>query len=123
MRHPLKPPANPGASGTATVYDSDPNGLPADGTGKVTGDCERVSVAVFTNVGDATLFCKWQAPGSSSLRTFNGGGLGEVIPANTFFQRDVLMMPGRNQITIVTVTGPTTWEVGAERIAGRALAQ
>lgn len=112
---------NPGASATATIYDS---GAPPVGSRQVPGGAEvvRVRVAVFMDQA-ATFFCKWAAPGSSNLRTFNGGGSGEAISVNTFFERDVLMMPGRNQITIVTVTGPTVWEVGAELVDDQALAQ
>lgn len=117
---PIAPPANPGASATATIYD---NGeIPVGFVSEQRRGYSRVRIACYLSHA-ATLYVKWGAPGSANLRTVNGGGAGEAIAATTYFQRDILLQPGRNQITIVTVTTPTTWEVGVEAVEDQALGQ
>jgi len=111
-------PANPGASSTATIIDT---GAVALNNLHDTRPL-RVRVACYLSHA-ATFFCWWAALGCPTRRTYTGRGVGGPTPATTFFERDVLLMPGRNQITIVTVTNPTTWEVGVEEIYDQAMAQ
>lgn len=117
-RHPIVCPADPGGSATAVVYDS--GSIPQNvGSAMRATNANRVRTAVYTNVADAVFLVQWAAPGSSNLRTVSS----ETIPANTYFQRDALLQPGRTKISIVTTTDPTTWEVGAELVNDQGLAQ
>lgn len=108
----LTQPANPGAAATATIYE----------TTSATTQPKRVRVACYIDAA-ATFYCKWKPRSGATWRTFNGTGSGESIAATTFFERDVLLMPGLNQITIVTGAGPTVWEVDAELLYSSPLAQ
>jgi hypothetical protein len=115
MTHNIPAPANPGGSADATVYD----------TGAVAAKTDvrqrhRIVVAAYVDQA-ATFKHKWAAPGSSNLRTMNGGGAGETITASTPFVRDVLLLPGRNQLIITTGTIPTVWEIGAELLTDSAM--
>lgn len=118
LRIPIVTPADPGASATAVVYDSGSIAQNTAGALKATNS-NRVRVAFYTNVADAVLLVQWAAPGSANLRTVSS----ETVDANTYWQRDVLLQPGRTKISIVTTTDPTTWEVGAELINDQALGQ
>jgi hypothetical protein len=111
----LAQPANPGGSATATIYDRK-----IDAAGGNTP--RRIRVVAYVDQ-DATFYVKWAARNSSNLRTYNGGGSGETITANVLFERDVLCLPGRLQVTIVTGTIPTVWEVDAEAVFDQSLAQ
>lgn len=117
INRPLVAPANPGASGTATVYDSGVG--QANSVDKSAREMQRCTVAFFTNVADAVLRVQWQAPGGT-LRLVQAD---TTISASTFFQRDIRLQPGRTVISIVTVTAPTTWEIASELSPDRALAQ
>ncbi len=120
----LKPPANPGASATATLWDSTAD----TGTGvtlarrNAFNDVKRVLVSVFIDQA-ATFFVDHLVPGSTTWRTTNGSGSGEAITASTYFERDNLKMGPDMRLRIVTVTNPTTWEVSIRLIHDRALAQ
>lgn len=113
---PIQAPANPGASATATIV-ADPGDRAFSGGNNLA----RVRIACYLSHA-ATLYCKWASKGGT-LRTWNGAGSGETIPATTFFQRDIKLMPGRNQITIVTGTACTTWEVAVDGTTDQALGQ
>lgn len=112
---PIAPPANPGAAATAYVYQSTgtPGGAPAPGKsrGKKMND-KRVDVCITVDQ-PATFFTDWLDPNSTTWRTFNGGGAGEPIAANTQFQRSVKRMGWDLRIRIVTVNNPGVWEVMA----------
>lgn len=88
-------------------------------SGKASSKKQRVRTAVYTNVADAVYTVEWAAPNSSNLRPVATA----TIPAATFFQRDALLQPGRTKITIVTVTGPTIFEVGCDVIDDQAMGQ
>lgn len=116
MTHSLPIPANPGAAGTATLFDQGVLKRDSSGTMAVQKRM-RISLALFANEV-VTVFHKWGARGSSNLRAANGAG-GEATTANVLFTKDILLLPGRNQITIVTTTAPTTWELDAEMTEDR----
>lgn len=120
--HPIVPlprGANPGAAGNVTIFDSHPAGIPLDVHADGRRTYERMRTAIFTNVADATLIVEQQAAGSSSFRNIAT----VTIPANTYFQRDTLLQPGRTRIRTVTVTNPTTWECTNELVRDHALGQ
>lgn len=110
----LAPPANPGAANSALIYDTGA----VTATDQETNGRKRVRTACYVDQA-ATFLVQWAAPGSSNLRTVAS----VAINANDYFQRDVLLQPGRTRITIVTVTGPSVWEVGVEVLSDPALAQ
>ena len=119
----LPSPANPGASASATVYDTgDPLSKNRSPNAQ---QRKRCRVACYLDVTNAKLTVKWTSPGSTNLHTVaemsidNGGS----PAAAGFFQRDVLLEPGRTVITIDTTTDPSTWEVGAELVDDQALAE
>jgi hypothetical protein len=105
----------PGGSATVTLFDT--GAIQANATAQqMTKDMRRVRLVVFADQA-ATFFIKWAAPGSANLRTMNGPATppaGETMAASVPFERDVLLLPGRTQITIVTGTGPTVFEVAIE---------
>jgi hypothetical protein len=117
MTHSLPIPANPGAAATATLFDHGVLPKASSGTMAVQKRA-RISLVLFANEV-VTVFHKWGARGSSNLRTINGAGTGEASTANVLFVKDFLLLPGRNQITLVTTTGPTTWELDAEMTEDR----
>lgn len=69
----------------------------------------------FTNVADAIFHHRWRPPEevTGTLRQLNGAA-GETVTANTPFIKDVVLHPGQNILQIVTVTGPTTWELAID---------
>lgn len=120
MRTPIQAPANPGNAGTATLYDS----KESESDALKSKRASRVRVAIFLTGQNATIKHEWEAPGSANLRTCNGGGSGETVTASTYFQRDFLLQPGRNLITLVNgATAPTLYEVGIEVIDDQAVGQ
>lgn len=113
-RFPLPQQANPGNSGTATLYDTKPDGptVLAYGEAKDT-NARRFKIVAYLTGQNATFYQKWAAYGSANLRTVNGSG--ETITAGTLFERNCLLLPGRNVFTIVNGgTAPTVWEVSSE---------
>ena len=105
---PLAGPPNPGAGATATVFDTT-KGAMTKNRGKMM-NVKRVDVCITVDQ-QATFFTDWLDPASTTWRTFNGGGAGEVIAANTQFQRSVKRLGWDLRIRIVTVNAPTVWEV------------
>lgn len=117
MRFPSTPPANPGASSTATLFDSDVEDTPGPARKPQPTKKARFRASVFTNVADATFIVEqFTATAPRTVYSY-------LIPANTYFERDVLLLPGRTLIRVATVTAPSTWEVVGEIIDDQALAQ
>lgn len=85
-------------------------------------EIKRVDVCVTVDQ-PATFFTDWLDPSSTTWRTFNGGGAGEPIAANTQFQRSVKRLGWDLRIRIVTVNNPTVWEVMAVATSDPALSQ
>lgn len=106
MRTPLQPPANPGASATATLFDS--GAVELRGRGQPT-DAAGVLGVVYSDVV-VTIRHRWAAPGSANLRTL------ATVPtvAATPMPYGFALRPGRNVIEVVTTTGPADWEVSCE---------
>jgi len=117
--YPLAPPANPGGSSAATVYDTGTVSL-SDLRRANGGKRKRCRVIVFTDVADMKLRVEWAAPGSLTLRLFQAD---VAISASTTFQRNIRLQPGRTKISLVTTTNPTTFEVGADLCDDQALDQ
>jgi len=113
-RHPLAAPADPGASGTAVIFDSAANPR-ADGHRSK----DRVRVVCYLDVADAELKVEWAESSTGTLRSFST----ETITANTVFERDILLLPGRTKVYIATTTDPGNWQVAAELIDGHELSQ
>lgn len=120
MRTAYRPPANPGAGGTATILDTGRvelgNATSSPSRGENTA-AQRGRLVFFTNVADAVFHHRWRPPEEidGTLRQLNGAA-GETVSANTAFIRDVVLQPGRNVLQIVTVTNPTTFELAFETI-------
>jgi len=115
----LKPPANPGANGTAVVYDSTANN--AQG-GVVAGNKidRRAAIAAYLDQ-NATLKVSFKASGSVNWRPYNGtAGAGDTITANTPFTQEYLLYGDDIKIEIDTVTAPTVWEVSCRMSPERA---
>lgn len=85
-------------------------------------EIKRALVRVFMDQA-ATFFSDDLVLISSTWRTFNGGGAGEAIAANTWFERDVLLPAQDHRLRILTATVPTVWEVSVKLSPDRALAQ
>lgn len=130
----IKPPANPGASSQAVLLDST-FGLLSTPTfaSTVSGSLRRAFFAykraIITAYIDqaATFYCQ-AAPngavtGTTTWRTWNGGGSGEAITASTYFQRDVLLQADEQRVYIATATAPGTWEVSITLVDERTIAQ
>lgn len=119
---PLKPPANPGAAATAILLDTtlSPDGLTTLSKRKSMMQLRRAIVGAFIDQ-NATLFVDWLAPGSVTWRPYDAAGY--AITANTFFQKDCLCLGDDTRIRIVTVTGPTLWEVSIRGCPDRGLGE
>ncbi len=126
----VAPPANPGASATAVIFDTTYGllGTPVAGT---PGSYRRMPwatrwkralVTIFADQA-VTFLAKTLASGSTTWRTFNGSGSGETAVASTLFERDVYLMGDDWQLSITTGTAPTTWEVSVKFRSDAALAQ
>ena len=115
-RFPLPAVSNPGDSGTATLYDSmDSRMTTMSKDDMKDATARRFKVVAYLTGQNATFYQQWAAFGSSNLRTVNGSGSGETITAGTLFERNCLMLPGRNVFTIVNgSTAPTVYEVSCE---------
>lgn len=111
-------PSDPGASADAVILDTGAISFQATTRYERRGNT-RVRTGFYTNVADAVFNVSWYAPGSSNARSVAA----VAIPANTYFQRDVLLQPGRTRVFITTITDPTTWEIGVELIEDQALSQ
>jgi hypothetical protein len=126
----IAPPANPGNSGTAILFDSTYMllGTPVLATpGPYRGMArwaKRATVTINVTAQNVTFFARTLASGSSSWRTYNGSGSGETVTAGTFFERDVLLIGDDVQLYIANgATAPTIWEVGIKLRSEPGLAQ
>lgn len=114
----------PGGSATVILWDStnDP------GTGVTLSirrgypELKRGKLTVLVDQA-ATFKINGLARNSSTWRTLNGGGAGEPIAANTWFERSVLLPSDDHQIIIATGTAPTVWEVTLRLSPDQALDQ
>ena len=128
MRHPVFPKdstfgpfPSPGTSATVIVWDDTraaigrPSAPPSD---------SHVRVA-FLFYQIVTFIVKWapaQDAPDSALKIVNGPVVGSVHTgiasvANTYFSADVLLQPGRNQISVVSTTAPSAnGGIAVERI-------
>lgn len=112
----LAPPADPGASGTALIYDSNNTTINNRNNNR---HKMRSITTFYTNVADATFIVEWSDSSTGTLRNFSS----TPIPAATVFERSVLLLPGRTRIYISTVTDPTTWQIATELVYDHALPQ
>lgn len=112
----ISPPANPGASATATLFDN--NAINGMGVPLLS----RINVTAFIDQ-DCTFKHEWSSTATGTLRTVNGAGSGETMTASVLFERDVMLLPGRNKISITTATAPSTWQVSIGGETERALGQ
>ena len=118
----IAPPSNPGASATATLWDStwDVGGTKTSLTRRdAYRHIQRITVTVFADQV-VTVFFDGVEPGSTTFRTINGGGLGEATTASAYFSRDFFKTGTDVRVRIVTTTGPTVWEVSCRLSEDRA---
>ena len=108
--------ANPGNDGRAVLYDNMPTGRTVLAEGEMKdANMRRFKVVAYLTVQPATFYHEWAAFGSANLRVVNGSGSGETIAAATLFQRNCLLLPGRNRFSILNgATAPTVFEVSSE---------
>lgn len=124
----IAPPANPGASANVPLWNTT-YGLVGTPVYNVVGPYRRLfghpKRALVTILADqiVTLFAQTLASGSTTWRTFNGGGAGEATTANVLFERDIYLMGDDVQLYIATTTAPTVWEVSIKLRADAAIAQ
>lgn len=115
MRQHQKNYATAGANETVVVYDDY-----QQFASSVAGLSSRSSVIVRFLLDQAVTFViKW-APdrdaGDSALGICNGASqTGETVAAGTFFEREVRLGPGRNQVSVVMgATPPTSNRIATE---------
>ena len=114
----------PGAGATVVLFDTTAN----PGTGvtlyarKQMPDIKRAVVTIETDQA-ATFFTAALATSSSTFDIYNGGGSGEPIAANTFFERDVRLLGDDTKIYVVTGTAPGVWRVTVKLSTDQALGQ
>lgn len=114
----------PGGATNIILYDSLAGSAQFNAAALSSHEIQRVRVCLFLDQA-ATFLVKWQAPGGAQ-RTMNGLATppaGEAIAANVPFERDVLLLPGRTQISFTTGVGPTVCEVALEGLQDQGLAQ
>lgn len=103
---------NPGASGTAVLYD-DCNPT----AGKVSPDwstaAHYVEVAMYVDQ-PVTISHKWAAPGSTTLRSLNDDSSLVAVAPGIYFEKRFRLRAGRNVISVSTGTACQTWEVGVQ---------
>ena len=116
----LGKPAAPVALATATLFDSTAD--LAKGTTltrrRAWQDIVRAITSVYVNQA-MTFKYETLERDSTTWRTVNGGGSGEVVAANTLFERDVEIDGEDFRFTLTAgAVAPTTWEVATKLIAG-----
>ncbi len=118
----LGKPAVPADLGTAVLFDSTAD----TGTGttlarrRAFADIDRAEVGAFVNQA-MTFKLDMLEKDSTTWRTINGAGAGEVVAASTYFSRDNLVVSGFDDFRLILVAGataPTTWEVTTKLIRG-----
>lgn len=124
----IGPPANPGASATAILWDSTYGllGTPVLNTPgpyrRTWTQWKRATVTVWADQ-IVTVSAKSLASGSTTWRTFNGTGAGEATAVSTYWERDIFLLGDDQQISITTTTAPTVWEVSIKMRDHAGLAQ
>lgn len=82
---------------------------------------QRIMVTAFYDQ-QVTILYRTKAIGSSTWRTLNNGGAGDVVPASTPFVTDYFALGPYSQIEAVTgSTGPTVNETGIGLVFERTL--
>ncbi len=118
VRYRHQAPPNPGASGTAVLYDS------FGGTAGFAGNAQYPSTAVHPSTrfrgaifADQVVNIKqmWAAPGDATLRQIGASVATDGTTVKTF---DFPLWPGRNVFQVVTTTAPTVWQVSTETVDG-----
>ena len=119
----------PGGATTVVLFDSMRGvnfPVPANvQNGYATRDMRRVRLVVYTDQ-NATFLIDWSAPGGAQVRTLNGTATppaGEPIVAGVPFEKDVLILPGRILIKVVTGSAPSIFEVAMDGDLEPGLAQ
>ncbi len=105
---------NPGANATKVLYDESANGVKPQ---PVQRDKRRVIVNVYANQ-IVTVTHTVILPGGTTPRAVNGAG--DATTSSTLFSKDYVMQAGQNILSIVTTTGPTTFECGGRLVTERA---
>lgn len=103
----------PAGATNVTLFDT--GATAAQKNAPVTKDMRRVRMVIFMDQA-ATFIILWQAPGGAQ-RFVNGPATppaGEAIAANVPFERDILLLPGRTTISVLTATVPTVFEVAID---------
>lgn len=115
----------PGAGATVVLFDTTAH----PGTGvtlyarKQMPQIKRATVTIEMDQAATFLTDNLASTSASTFDTFNGGGAGEPIAANTFFERDVAFIGDDTRIRVVTVNAPSVWRVTVKLSTDRALAQ
>lgn len=113
-------------AGSATVVLFDSTGDPATGVTlsrrKGYPEIKRAIVRIYMDQ-NATFNHNSLSLNSTTWRTINGSGSGQAVTANTLFELDCLFIGDDTQLTLVTGTVPTVWEVSVRLAHERALGQ
>ncbi len=103
---------NPGAMGTADIWDST-NGELSIGFRRRMLWVKRITVCAFIDTA-ATFYVDIltnDIDTAATWRTINGNGSGEPIAANTLFQRSVPRFAPNQKCYILTILAPGVFEV------------
>lgn len=104
------PYTNPGASSSVTIYDDGAAaGSVSQDAGHGLNKHFKIHVAAYLDQ-NFSLVQKWHPSKTGTpitWATFAG-------TASTALEKDIRLLPGRNQIVLTTVTNPTTFLVAAE---------
>lgn len=126
----IAPPAVPLANGTPILWDSTYGllGTPVLATPgpfrrTFNRQYKRALVTIFADQ-PLTFFVRALGAGSTTWRTTNGAGAGEVAAASVYFARDVYLQSDDSQLYILAgATPPTVWEISIRLRGDPALAQ
>lgn len=114
----------PGASATVILWDSTID--PALGTTlarrRAYPNISRATVRIYCDQV-VTFFAEDLAKISTTWRPFNNGGAGDATTINTWFEKNILFVGDDHRFRVVTVTGPTVWEVSVKLWLDPGLAQ
>ena len=113
-------------AGSATVVLWDSTADPGLGTTlarrRAFPRIKRAVVRIYMDQA-ATFLAQDLAKNSTTWRTFNNSGSGDAITANTWFERDVLLVGDDHRLEVTTGTVPTVWEVSVRLSEDRPLGQ
>lgn len=124
MSEPIQNPANPGASSQVVLYDSTGSALyNVVGSLRRRTRYSRLLVTIWVDQ-PVTFYCRaLVAHDSTTWRIYNNGGGGDVVAADIFFSRDVVLLGEETQLYLATgATPPTVWEVSVKSRDGYAVA-